>query len=949
MQVKPDQGTGDFTTGDIVFAKMKGYPFWPARIGEGKAPRNKIPIFFYGTHTTTFLFPKDIVPYWPNKDKYGQTTKRGGFEEGMWEIENDPGVCLRGQKKAALVKRLLESRPNQKAKKKKAESQSDKKVQAVSRKDSSSESESKPVTQKKRETAVKNKNTEPSETSSEQKTTRLRVLTKTDAPERDATSLKTITSERRRLPSRNIIIARRAAVRSALSARKKHTLKRNIVASVKTHTKANSQKKPLRVTRSRSDLKETKPEVTDRSLNSSRLKRKRSETECDEKNETHVSRPSSSAGTKKKRHTGEETSLTEEAEKMEMKTTDTETSVPEEARKNKMKTTDTETSVPEEARKNKMRTTDTETSVLKEADNEIKMTDTETSLPKEAENEIVSGVSETSVHKEAENEIKMTDTETSLTKEAENEIVSVVSEMSVPNEAENEIEMTDTETSLTKEAENEIVSVVSETSVPNEAENDIKTTDTEMSLPNEAENEIVSVVSETSVPNEAENEIKTTNTEMSLPNEAENEIVSDVSETSVPNEAENEIKTTDTEMSLPNEAENEIKTTDTEMSLPNEAENEIVSVVSEMSVPNEAENEMKTTDTEMSLPNETENEMKTTDTEMSLPNEAENEIVSVFSETSVPNEAENEIKTTDTKTSLPIEAENEIKTSETEKNGKNMKSDILSIFEKQEIDPGMKKRPRDEEKSKILAEKRQSVLRSLQGLVTSTRGKTQTSTTQTTQHEDMQKPVEKSREAQDENRGPLTPAEVQRGDTEQNEEQEEKKAEQQNINSKEDDDRSEALSLSVTDSLLYRLHGDIRISMTLDNPDVSRCLLALDELSRVPVSSRNMQNHSELIDTLRKMRWFRGSEAIMFKASMLYHRFKNIYLIGDADDTLSQEYIHSLQEERETEERQRAVRREDRQTDVISATGVSKETTDTDQASQTTQHVHYSTADEERS
>lgn len=50
--------------------------------------------FFY----RTFLFPKDIVPYWPNKEKYGRPIKRGGFEEGMWEIENDPGVCLRGQK-----------------------------------------------------------------------------------------------------------------------------------------------------------------------------------------------------------------------------------------------------------------------------------------------------------------------------------------------------------------------------------------------------------------------------------------------------------------------------------------------------------------------------------------------------------------------------------------------------------------------------------------------------------------------------------------------------------------------------------------------------------------------------------------------------------------------------------------------------------------------------------
>ncbi|KAI5609287.1 trichohyalin isoform X1, partial [Silurus asotus] len=41
-----------FSPGDVVFAKMKGYPFWPARIGVGKAPRNKIPIFFYGTHQT---------------------------------------------------------------------------------------------------------------------------------------------------------------------------------------------------------------------------------------------------------------------------------------------------------------------------------------------------------------------------------------------------------------------------------------------------------------------------------------------------------------------------------------------------------------------------------------------------------------------------------------------------------------------------------------------------------------------------------------------------------------------------------------------------------------------------------------------------------------------------------------------------------------------------------
>uniref|UniRef100_A0A4W4ET90 PWWP domain-containing protein n=1 Tax=Electrophorus electricus TaxID=8005 RepID=A0A4W4ET90_ELEEL len=99
MKAKPLKHT--FNPGDVVFAKMKGYPFWPARvrtIAEGDAPQNKVPIFFYGTHQTTTLVPKDIVHYWPNKHKHGKAIKRGGFEKAMWEIENDPGVGLKGQK-----------------------------------------------------------------------------------------------------------------------------------------------------------------------------------------------------------------------------------------------------------------------------------------------------------------------------------------------------------------------------------------------------------------------------------------------------------------------------------------------------------------------------------------------------------------------------------------------------------------------------------------------------------------------------------------------------------------------------------------------------------------------------------------------------------------------------------------------------------------------------------
>ncbi|MGH0133534.1 UNVERIFIED_CONTAM: hypothetical protein FKN15_035313 [Acipenser sinensis] len=105
-----------------------------------------------------------------------------------------------------------------------------------------------------------------------------------------------------------------------------------------------------------------------------------------------------------------------------------------------------------------------------------------------------------------------------------------------------------------------------------------------------------------------------------------------------------------------------------------------------------------------------------------------------------------------------------------------------------------------------------------------------------------------------------------------------------------------------TESRLQRLHGEIKTSLKIDSPDVKKCIEALDELGTLQVTTQHLQKHSELIATLKKIRRFKASQDIMDKATMLYNKFKTMFLVGEGDSVITQVLNKSLAEQRQHEE-----------------------------------------------
>ena len=102
-------GVAQFQHGDLVFAKVKGYPFWPARIDcvrlekcRKKRQKNKPddqnsywPIFFYGTHETLWINESDLRPFEENRSSLGLVHSKPQ-PNSQYNIESKVDIFLSG-------------------------------------------------------------------------------------------------------------------------------------------------------------------------------------------------------------------------------------------------------------------------------------------------------------------------------------------------------------------------------------------------------------------------------------------------------------------------------------------------------------------------------------------------------------------------------------------------------------------------------------------------------------------------------------------------------------------------------------------------------------------------------------------------------------------------------------------------------------------------------------
>lgn len=81
--------------GDIVFAKVRGYPPWPARVeavADETPNKMRFHVYFYGTGETAVCKADELYPYKEHRHKFGKPMKKKGFNEAVKQVDAELGL-----------------------------------------------------------------------------------------------------------------------------------------------------------------------------------------------------------------------------------------------------------------------------------------------------------------------------------------------------------------------------------------------------------------------------------------------------------------------------------------------------------------------------------------------------------------------------------------------------------------------------------------------------------------------------------------------------------------------------------------------------------------------------------------------------------------------------------------------------------------------------------------
>ncbi|MFH4973967.1 hypothetical protein AB6A40_000676 [Gnathostoma spinigerum] len=86
-----------FKSGDLVWAKMKGFPPWPAKIMQSSSqltdmPAGRYSVMFFGTHETAIMKSCDLFNYLECRSQFEVSRKAKGFNKGIEEIRNEAAL-----------------------------------------------------------------------------------------------------------------------------------------------------------------------------------------------------------------------------------------------------------------------------------------------------------------------------------------------------------------------------------------------------------------------------------------------------------------------------------------------------------------------------------------------------------------------------------------------------------------------------------------------------------------------------------------------------------------------------------------------------------------------------------------------------------------------------------------------------------------------------------------